>query len=221
MSAGEPPVRRSGLGPGLCGFLAWFAAAAVVAPFAVAGGGHLAGLVVWAALGALILPLSAFGVVVNRRRIVKYPSGLAWVARRVPALRRLERRLRQVHELSAIDEVWADRDLVLRGRDGSVHRVYMNSPRDEVEALAATVRRFVEASAAAPPGEPQVPDVPVAVVGERDVVVRCAYCHDDLATPEPAGVCSACHAPHHEECLAVHGGCAVGGCARGRARTRG
>lgn len=57
-----------------------------------------------------------------------------------------------------------------------------------------------------PPGEQRV-----AAPARARVVLRCTYCHDDLARDE-AAFCATCLAPHHGACQRLHGRCAAPGC---------
>lgn len=43
--------------------------------------------------------------------------------------------------------------------------------------------------------------------------LRCPYCHTGLDNPDAEESCQICHTPHHADCLAEYGGCAVLGCA--------
>ncbi|MEZ6188408.1 MAG: hypothetical protein R3F62_25835 [Planctomycetota bacterium] len=73
---------------------------------------------------------------------------------------------------------------------------------------------------------PEPQQAPRVQVHARQAPVedRCPFCHrptesdavDGLAGPPI--LCARCQAPHHRDCLAEHGGCAVGGCGSERGR---
>lgn len=148
------------------------------------------------------------------RRVVRYDPVLAGLARWLPSLRGVERRSRVVRDLADVASVALDGRRVTV-RCGDVEFA-VRSPR-EVEArhLAASVRRAGAERRAALEAAERVGRV--SVTGARARArpgARCPHCHDDLR-PAEARACPACATPHHEDCLAVHGRCAVSGC-RGR-----
>jgi len=158
-------------------------------------------------------------------RVVTYAPGLAALARRFPFLRRLERRWRRSADLADVTSVDVRGQLLVLKTPGREHTVRCDSKaearelllqvqelrraralgrdRERADAVAARVR--VTAARAAAPAS----------------AVRCPYCHGDL-DPAEGRPCPSCATPHHEDCLAVHGRCAVFGCGGrpGRIRVR-
>ncbi len=80
----------------------------------------------------------------------------------------------------------------------------------EAERLVRIAHRIVELT-------PEVEEL-LMVRGRSDEGAKCPYCHDAVA--EAPVECRGCRSPHHLECFAEHGGCAIFGCGSMRVPAR-
>jgi len=177
---------------------------------------------------------SARRVLVTTRRVVEFRPALAALARRVPRLARLERSRRRAIDLLDVVTVRAsgiyavvhttddERHMIATASETEAARLMLLIDRSAGEARRAyEARREAERRAAAVANAVRVGSDTGAVA--RDSGRTCPYCRDAVDADRDAA-CGACGAVHHEDCLAIHGGCAVMGCRRAgsprRARER-
>lgn len=185
--------------------------------------------------GALALAVVAFAaawlassfllrrVVVTHRRIVEYRPDLARWARSMPRLAGLELRRRRVVELDLVAQVERRGTAIrLHMRDGAEHWVECHDLDHAAEVFGAIEARLGErrvrgprTAFGAPGGRPAAARVgPVQVTARAAPEARrCPYCHDGLEDDDVTP-CPGCAAPHHAECLEIHGGCSAFGCQR-------
>ncbi|MCO5167689.1 MAG: hypothetical protein M9894_15180 [Planctomycetes bacterium] len=78
------------------------------------------------------------------------------------------------------------------------------------EALLARAVHEAAAERKTGPGPLAVDAARLEAVGRR-IALACSFCHGRTARDEVA-FCAACLAPHHAECFAAHGRCALPGC---------
>lgn len=142
-------------------------------------------------------------VVVTNHRVVEYRPILAWLARAFPFLRRPEWKRRRSLDLEDIASVESSgTSLILKDIAGMNHELSCNS-MEEAKGFLFEIRELLA-------GLRQV-KVRVSQRHKRVKATRCPYCRDDLAAGD-ATPCPECATPHHEECLAIHGECALLGC---------
>ncbi len=162
-------------------------------------------------------------VVVTHRRIVEYRPDLARWARSLPRLAGLELRRRRVIELDLVAQVERRGTAVrLHMRDGAEHRVECHDLDHTAEVFGALEARLGERRVRGPRtafgalgGRPAAVRVGPVQVTARPApeARRCPYCHDGL-DEDDVTPCPGCAAPHHAECLEIHGGCSAYGCQR-------
>lgn len=174
-------------------------------------------VVLWTLLGTTEVLLTC-------SRVVQYRPLLARLARRFPAVRPVEAERRRTFELDAIQSAYASRDeLVLQTATERV-RLQCHDAQTafdmafEIEAqvrrrTAETVAR-IEARRRSERLQAQL-RLATTVSASSTGATRCVYCHGDLDPDEQVIECDRCGAAHHEDCLAVHGKCAVLACGGG------
>lgn len=188
--------------------------------FAVVLGGALAAKPT-AFLPVAVIPLVIIALatlrrrlVVTERRVVEYRPLLAWLASLARFMRPFERRGRVVFELSDVANVSVTGSTVfLYDHQGGVHTLNCATV-GEASDVAHDIRRLSEARAkelsAAIRSQVKL-ESGERIPAEPGPDTRCPYCHDDLPAAE-AVLCPECSAPHHDECLEIHGKCAILGC---------
>ncbi len=146
------------------------------------------------------------------KRIVRYRPALASLARLWSGFAGLERRARSEIELEDVDSVRVDGPSVVLTISGGRPEVRLYDFGDAHEAglFVAAIERILAkrgdaVGVSVSTAERELTDLP----GET---LNCPYCRGYLGLNE-VHECESCHTGHHEECMAIHGGCAVYGCA--------
>ncbi|MBT7691053.1 MAG: hypothetical protein HN750_03450 [Gemmatimonadales bacterium] len=217
-SSDEPVLKRSGIS------LLFVAAVGAYLAFILVSQPDLGPKGTSIVLGILAV-LLGLGVATTRtlltsRRVVRYRPALASLARLLPLFAGLERWSRTETELSDVESARSDGPCVIltltEGR--SPVRLYdFEEARDATE-FSTAVQRIL--------GKRRGTTGVAVSAAEREAstpagaTLNCPYCRGRLG-PTEVHDCASCNTGHHEECLAIHGGCAVYGCANSpRRRTR-